>query len=220
MAMDNADLPTVNRILKREYARHDAPVVELTKARTNDPFLILLTTILSARTKDATTAEVSRRLFKTVKRPADLKKLTQKQLEKLIFPIGFYRTKAKHLRALPDVLSKRFNGKVPETIDELCELPGVGRKTANLVSTVAFDRYGICVDVHVHRISNRLGYVDTKTPLETEMALREKLPRRYWKTWNSHLVSYGQTVCTPTNPWCSKCPIAQHCPKLGVKRSR
>ena len=145
--------------------------------------------------------------------------MTQKQLERLIFPIGFYRTKARHLKKLPAALDK-FDGTVPETIDELCELPGVGRKTANLVSTVAFNKYGICVDVHVHRISNRLGYVKTETPLETEMALRAQLPRRYWKTWNSHLVSYGQTVCTPTNPWCSKCRIAKYCPKLGVKRSR
>lgn len=218
--MDTKDIPNVNRVLKREYAKHHAPVVELVHAQTRDPFRVLVATILSARTKDETTAAVSRRLFTKVKTPGDLKKIPLKKLEKLIFPIGFWHTKARHLKQLPRVMEDKFGGQVPATVEELCELPGVGRKTANLVVTVAFDRYGICVDVHVHRICNRLGLVSTTTPFETEMALRDILPKRYWKTWNSQLVSFGQTVCRPTSPRCSSCPIAKYCRRVGVTNSR
>lgn len=215
--MKITDVASVNRILKREYAKRRAPIVDLVKARTNDPFKILLATILSARTRDETTGEVSRRLFKVVTRPADLRKLTRKQLEKLIFPIGFFRSKAKHLKQLPDVLDDKFAGQIPDTIDALCELPGVGRKTANLVVAMAFDKPAICVDVHVHRISNRLGLLRTRTPLETEMTLRKMLPVRYWKTWNSYLVSFGQTVCTPLRPKCAECLLRSPCDRIGVE---
>jgi endonuclease III len=214
--MNTQDIPAVNRILKREYAKKHAPIVELIQAKTKDPFKVLVATILSARTKDETTSEVCRRLFKKVSKPADLRKFTVKQVEKLIFPIGFFRTKAKHLKQLPDALDRLYGGRIPDSIEELCELPGVGRKTANLVVTVAFDKYGICVDVHVHRICNRLGLIETSTPLETEMTLREILPRRYWKTWNSRLVSYGQTVCRPIGPKCEQCPISKCCNRIGV----
>ncbi len=210
------DIPAVDRILKKEYIRHNAPIIELEKARTNDPFKILVATILSARTKDQTTAEASRRLFKRVKTPKDLKKVPLKDIEKLIFPVGFYKTKAQHLKELPGVLDKLFNGVIPKTIEELCQLPGVGRKTANLVTAVAFDRPGICVDVHVHRISNRLGLVKTKTPFDTEMKLRKILPVKYWKTWNTYLVSHGQTICKPINPDCSACPIREYCNRIGI----
>lgn len=218
--MKTGDIAPVNRILKREYASRHAPIVELVHAQTRDPFKVLVATILSARTKDETTAEVSKRLFRVVNTPADLKKISLRRLGKLIFPIGFWRTKAKHLKQLPEVLCGKFDGKVPQTLEEMCELPGVGRKTANLVLTVAFDKYGICVDVHVHRICNRLGLISTVTPFESEMTLRKILPRRYWKTWNSQLVSFGQTVCAPTSPKCSSCPIRKYCDRVGVTRSR
>ena len=209
--MKEKDTPEVNRILKKEYARYDTPVIEFIHAQTKDPFKVLVSTILSARTKDQTTTEVVGRLFKKVKNANDLKKIPLKELEKLVFPAGFFRVKAKHLKQLPAVLEKEFKGKIPEDIDGLCKLPGVGRKTANLVVTVAFDKYGICVDVHVHRISNRLGLIKTKTPLETEMTLRKILPKRYWKTWNSQLVSYGQHTCKPINPMCDICKIRKYC---------
>jgi len=218
--MKVADIPSVNRILKREYLAHKAPILELIKVKTDDPFKVLVATILSARTRDETTAEVSARLFSKVDRPADLRRFNQRQMEKLILPIGFYRTKAKHLRQLPDALDKLFGGKIPDGIDDLCKLPGVGRKTANLVRSVAFDKPAICVDVHVHRISNRLGLLRTKTPLETEMRLRKALPLRYWKTWNRYLVSYGQRICTPTRPHCGDCPLHARCSRVGVTASR
>lgn len=214
--MTLSDLPSVNKTLKREYETHKAPIVDLIKAKTHSPFRILVATILSARTKDETTADVTRRLFKTVKKPADFRKLTRRQLETLIFPIGFYRTKAKHLKQLPDTLDRLYDGHIPETIDELCELPGVGRKTANLVVAMAFNTPAICVDVHVHRICNRLGFISTTTPRESEMALRDSLPKRYWITWNSYLVSYGQTVCRPINPHCERCAIRRYCDQFGV----
>ena len=215
--MKIGQLPTVNRILKREFEAGHAPVNELIKVQSRDPFKVLVTTILSARTKDETTAVVATRLFKTIRRPNDLEKLTQKQLERLILPIGFFRTKARHLRQLPGALAREFGGRVPATIDELCRLPGVGRKTANLVMTLAFDEPAICVDVHVHRISNRLGLVRTATPHETETALRALLPKRYWKSWNLYLVSFGQTVCLPRRPRCEVCPLRRYCDRVDVE---
>ena len=143
--------------------------------------------------------------------PAALARLSQAEIEKAIYPVGFYRDKARHLKALPGVLEEKFGGVLPNTVEELCELPGVGRKTANLTVAVGFDLPAICVDVHVHRISNRLGLVKTKTPLETEMALRKLLPVKYWKTWNSHIVSFGQTRCGPIRPKCDGCPIRGFC---------
>jgi endonuclease III len=214
--MTPADLPAVSRLLKRAYAGQQAPVIELIKAQSDDPFRILVGTILSARTQDATTAAACRRLFAVVQSPSDLRGLSVPAIAGLIYPVGFYRTKAAHLKQLPDVLDAKFGGRIPETIDALCTLPGVGRKTANLVVSVAFDKPGICVDIHVHRISNRLGLVRTTTPLATEMALRALLPRRYWKAWNRHLVSFGQTVCRPVNPRCGTCPLRAYCERVGV----
>ena len=138
------------------------------------------------------------------------------QIEKLIYPVGFYHDKARHLKELPKVLKEKFGGVLPNTVEELCELPGVGRKTANLTVAVGFDLPAICVDVHVHRITNRLGLIKTKTPFETEMTLRKILPVKYWKTWNSHLVSFGQSRCAPRNPDCAGCPIARYCPSRSV----
>lgn len=215
--MKISDLPIVIKALKKEYDKKQAPVVDLVKAQTNDPFKIMVATILSARTKDDTTAAACKRLFSKIDNYKELDKLTVKQLEKLIFPVGFYHNKAKYLADLPKALEKLFDGKVPDTIDELCQLPGVGRKTANLVVTMAFDKPAMCVDIHVHRISNRFGLLKTKTPLETEMKLREILPDKYWMTWNSYLVSFGQTLCSPINPKCNKCPITKYCNRIDVK---
>ena len=211
-----ADIPKVDRLLKREYAKHHAPIVDLVKAQTTDPFCILVATILSARTRDETTSAACRRLFDKARTPGDLARLTVRRIEKLIFPVGFYRVKAQHLKALPAALDREFGGDIPRTVDDLCRLPGVGRKTANLVVAVAFDRPAICVDVHVHRISNLFGFVRTTTPLETEMALRATLPRRYWKTWNRQLVSLGQTICTPRRPRCDACAARPHCARVGA----
>jgi len=213
--MDITDIPQVNRLLKREFKAHSAPIIELIEAQTHDPFSVLVGTILSARTKDACTAGAVKRLFAKAKGgvfvPEDLERLSVGEIEKLIFPVGFYHDKARHLKALPKVLKEKFGGVLPNTVEELCELPGVGRKTANLTVAVGFDLPAICVDVHVHRICNRLGLIKTKTPLETEMTLRKILPVRYWKTWNSHLVSFGQTRCAPVRPKCVDCPIRSFC---------
>lgn len=218
--MKPSDIPAVNRLLKKEFAKQHAPIIELVAAQTRDPFHVLVGTILSARTKDACTAGAVRRLFAEIASPDDLRKIPLERLEKLIFPVGFYHEKARHLKALPDVLQSRFGGVLPNTVEALCELPGVGRKTANLVVALGFDKPAICVDVHVHRISNRLGLLQTKTPFETEMALRQILPVRYWKTWNSYLVSFGQTRCAPRNPRCDDCPIRAFCNECNATRSR
>lgn len=216
------DIPAVDKALKKEFRRHSAPIIELIEAQTHDPFCVLVGTILSARTKDACTAGAVRRLFATAAgarfAPADLERLSAAEIEKLIYPVGFYRDKARHLKALPDVLDEKFGGVLPKTVEELCELPGVGRKTANLTVAVGFGLPAICVDVHVHRICNWLGLVKTSKPVETEMTLRKILPVRYWKTWNSHLVSFGQTRCDPVRPKCDGCPIARYChsPKKRV----
>ena len=209
-------IAAIDRALKREFAAHPAPIIELIEAQTHDPFSVLVGTILSARTKDACTAGAVKRLFAAARDPAvftpgDLERLSVGEIEKLIYPVGFYHDKARHLKALPKVLKERFAGVLPRTVEELCLLPGVGRKTANLTVAVGFDLPAICVDVHVHRINNNLGLVDTKTPLETEMALRRILPVKYWKTWNSHFVSFGQTRCDPVRPKCDGCPIAKYC---------
>ena len=206
------DIPAVDKALKREFQAHAAPIIELIEAQTHDPFCVLVGTILSARTKDACTAGAVKRLFAAGGNTADgLEKLSVAKLEKLIYPVGFFRDKARHLHELPKVLREKFGGVLPKTVEELCELPGVGRKTANLTVAVGFDLPAICVDVHVHRICNWLQLVDTKKPVETEMKLREILPVKYWKTWNSHLVSFGQTRCDPVRPQCEGCPIARFC---------
>ena len=205
----------IDKALERSFRSNSAPVIELVKAQTNDPFCVLVGTILSSRTKDACTAGAVRRLFSAAEgecfRPSDLERLSVEEIEKLIYPVGFYRVKARHLKMLPEVLAKEFAGNVPNTVEDLCALPGVGRKTANLTVAVGFDLPAICVDVHVHRICNNLGIVKTKTPLETEMMLREILPVKYWKTWNSYFVSFGQTICDPLRPKCALCPIVKFC---------
>jgi endonuclease III len=209
-------IDNVYRIVKEEFSKHSMPVVELIQQQTKDPFKVLITTILSARTKDETTANASKRLFSIIHNFSDLKKTSQSTIQRLIYPVGFYKIKARYLKQLPSAIEKKFNNQIPSTVDELVMLPGVGRKTANLVVAVAFDKPAICVDVHVHRICNRLGYIATKSPFETEMALREILPLAYWKTFNSFLVSFGQNTCRPINPLCNACPLMKICKRVNV----
>jgi endonuclease III len=218
--MKKFPIEQVYKILARETATYKVPIVDLVAVQTSDPAKVLIATILSARTKDETTSAACKKLFKRVHTVADLRKVTLKQLEKLIYPVGFYKTKARHLKKLPVVLDKKFGGVIPSTVEELIELPGVGRKTANLVVVVGFKKPGMCVDVHVHRISNRLGYISTKNPLQSEMALREKLPRRMWEVYNRMLVAFGQHLCRPVSPWCSGCPVKMDCKRVGVGKSR
>ncbi len=209
--MKVSDLDIVVPLLKNEFESRRAPIMELVAAQTSDPFAVLLGTILSARTKDACTAGAVTRLLKAAPTPEALDKLSKEEIEKLIYPVGFYHVKAEHLKALPGKLRERFNGVLPDTVEELCELPGVGRKTANLVVALGFNKPAICVDVHVHRISNRFGLLKTKTPFETEMTLRKILPEKYWMTWNSYIVAFGQNRCFPRNPKCTGCPIKEYC---------
>jgi endonuclease III len=211
------NIDKVYKALGERFQTYKSPVVDLVEAQTNDPFKVLVATILSARTKDETTTETVNILFQKVNTLDDLDKISESDLDKMIFKVGFHNTKAKHLKQLPAVMREKFDGKVPDEIDDLVQLPGVGRKTANLVRVIAFRKPGICVDVHVHRISNRLGYVKTKTPFETEMALRKKLPEKYWLCINSYMVAFGQNHCTPLNPHCDTCPIYDECKRVGVK---
>jgi endonuclease-3 len=184
------------------------------------PFRVLISCILSLRTQDATTAKASHRLFALADSPETMLKLTAKKIEKLIYPVGFYRTKAKNILEICQTLIDRYAGQVPDSIDELLKFRGVGRKTANLVVTLGYRKAGICVDTHVHRISNRWGYVKTATPEKTEFALRDKLPKKYWIEFNDLLVSFGQHLCRPISPVCSQCPIARYCSRVGVSLKR
>ncbi len=188
--------------------------------RRRDPFHVLMACLLSLRTKDETTGPAAARLFALADTPGGIQALTPRRIERAIFPVGFYHTKARVLRGVCRDLLVRFGGQVPDTIDALLTLKGVGRKTANLVVTQGFNKPGICVDVHVHRISNRWGYVKTKTPEQTEMALRLKLPRRHWIYYNDLLVPFGQHLCRPISPFCSRCPIERWCAKVGVTTHR
>ena len=214
------DVPKIIAILKREYRRWEMPSVTHTAKRSRDPFKVLISTILSLRTKDETTSVASKRLFKMADNPRDMLAISSRQIEKAIYPVGFYRTKAKIIRDVCKTLIENYNSRVPDDIDELLKLKGVGRKTANLVVTLGYGKPGVCVDTHVHRISNRWGYIETKTPFETEMALRERLPERYWVDYNSLLVAFGQTICRPISPKCTECPVEQFCEKIGVVKSR
>ena len=209
------------KIVKREIRQWEEPVVGVVaRMSARDPFRILISCLLSLRTKDKTTGEASARLFALAHTPAGLLKLSLKKIERAIYPVGFYRMKAKSIHAICRRLLDVYGGRVPDSIDELVTLSGVGRKTANLVVTVGYKKPGICVDIHVHRISNRWGYVKTKTPEETEEALREKLPKPYWITFNDLLVPYGQHVCLPVSPFCSRCKLIEYCDRVGVTRSR
>lgn len=213
----NREIPEMLRRIRRRVREWDVPVVGHYQ---QDPFQVLIACLLSLRTKDQTTKEASRRLFALARTPAALAALPVGRIEKAIYPVGFYKTKARRVKMISRLLLDRHEGKVPSDLDTLLSLPGVGRKTANLVVTLGFRKPGICVDTHVHRITNRWGYVTTKTPELTEAALRRKLPRRYWIELNDLLVAYGQNLCTPLSPFCSRCPLEAFCAKRGVGRSR
>ncbi len=218
--MKDDDIHIVLRVIKRSTQQWAVPVLEQLAKDGPDPFKILVACILSLRTRDKTTAEASDRLFALATDPFTMTNIDINELEKAIFPVGFYRTKAKQIREISKKICEEFHGKVPDTIEALVKLPGVGRKTANLVKTVGYRTPGICVDIHVHRICNRLGYVTTKLPDETELILRRKLPQKHWIVFNSLLVPFGQNQCTPTSPKCSSCPIDDFCQRVGVVTSR
>jgi endonuclease-3 len=207
-------------ILRREVPKWETPIVTLMAETYESPFRVLISCILSLRTQDATTAKASHRLFAVADLPEAILKLSAKKIEGLIFPVGFYKTKAKNILDICKTLVEHYGGKVPDEIDELLKLKGVGRKTANLVVTLGYKKPGICVDTHVHRISNRWGYVKTATPEKTEFALRAKLPKQYWIEYNDLLVSFGQHLCRPISPLCSQCPVAKYCDRIGVTISR
>lgn len=206
--------------LRRTRDHWNPTALALVAMENGDPFRVLIACILSLRTQDTTTGPAAARLFALADDPAAMLRLTPRQIERAIYPVGFYRTKARGILGICRDLLDRFGGRVPDEIDALLTLGGVGRKTANLVVTVGFNKPGICVDTHVHRISNRWGYVKTRTPEETEMALRARLPRRYWIGYNDLLVAFGQNVCHPISPRCSTCPIRTLCPRIGVTASR
>lgn len=209
------------RIVKREIRQWQEPVVGvIARESARDPFRILISCLLSLRTKDKTTADASARLFALAHEPATMLALPLDAIEHAIYPVGFYRTKAKSIHAICQRLLDVYGGVVPDTLEELLTLPGVGRKTANLVVTVGYGKPGICVDIHVHRISNRWGYINTSTPEQSEEALRRTLPKQYWITFNDLLVPYGQHLCQPVSPWCSRCKLIDICDRVGVTRSR
>lgn len=216
--MKAAPVDTVMRTLARAIDGMALPAIEkISEDHKTDPFKILIGTLLSARTQDATTHAASSRLFRRARTPRAMAKLSLAQIEELIYPVSFYRNKARFVKDTCDVLVTRYGGKVPQTLDELVTLPGVGRKTANLVMILAFaSRKNICVDIHVHRISNRLGWVTTRDPEDTEMALYEVAAARWWALINLYLVTWGQNVCRPVYPKCGVCVLAPHCPRIGV----
>jgi endonuclease-3 len=214
--MKERDIHSAIEILRREVPKWNTPIVTLMAETYESPFRVLISCVLSLRTQDATTAKASHRLFALADSPQAMVRLTAKRIEKLIFPVGFYKTKAKNILEICRTLIDRYGGNVPSEIDELLKLKGVGRKTANLVVTLGYGKPGICVDTHVHRISNRWGYVKTATPEKTEFALRARLPKRYWIEYNDLLVTFGQHLCRPISPMCSQCPIARYCDRVGV----
>ena len=218
--MTDRDIHAAIRILRRQVPKWETPIVTLMAETYESPFRVLISCILSLRTQDGTTAQASHRLFALADTPQKMVKLTAKTIEKTIFPVGFYRTKAKVIGEICRVLLRDYSGKVPDDIDELLKLKGVGRKTANLVVTLGYNKPGICVDTHVHRISNRWGYVNTTTPEKTELALRNKLPKQYWIEYNDLLVSFGQHLCRPISPLCSQCPVKKYCSQIGVTLRR
>ncbi len=210
--MNDKDIDKIMKELFKVTKSMPMPVVTEIKLVTNrDAYKILISTMLSLRTKDSTTRDASMRLFEKAGNPKDMLKLSEEEIAKLIYPVGFYRVKAKNILEVSKTIIDDYNGKVPDEIDELLKLRGVGRKVANLVVTEAFDKYGICVDTHVHRISNRFGYVSTKKPEQTEFALRKKLPKKYWRVYNDTLVIYGQNLCKPINPLCNQCSVSKYC---------
>ena len=207
-------------ILKKQVKTLELPWLENFAARDGDPFKVLISCLLSLRTQDKTTGAASERLFELASTPEALSRLSLQTIEKTIYPVGFYRVKAYTIKHLSRELIEKHRSQVPDTLEQLLTLKGIGRKTANLVLTRGFNKYGICVDTHVHRITNRWGLVKTNKPDETELALRNTLPKRYWKDLNGILVAFGQSICQPLSPFCSRCRIAVFCDKRNVSRKR
>jgi len=218
--MNDRDIHACIRLLRREVGRWKEPVVGVLAKASRDPFQILIATILSLRTRDRTTAEASERLFRLATTPAAMRRLPVRQIERAIYPVGFYRTKARQIREIARELQERYRGQVPDDMAALLTFKGVGRKTANLVVTLGFQKPGICVDIHVHRISNRWGYIQTRSPADSEQSLRKKLPKPYWIEYNDLLVPFGQNICTPISPRCSECKLIRYCSRVGVTSSR
>jgi len=211
----------IMRALARAIDGLELPAVEkISQKQEDDPFQVLIATLLSARTQDATTLAASTRLFRVVRTPETMARIPVKRIERLIYPVSFYRHKARHVKATCRILIEKFRGRVPGTMEELLTLPGVGRKTANLVLILSFKSHrNICVDTHVHRISNRLGWVRTRTPEETEQSLYKSTASRWWPYLNLYLVTWGQHVCRPISPRCSGCALAEWCARVGVSRT-
>ena len=218
--MKDSQINIVIKILKKELAVGTMPIVSHLAEDQCDPFVILISTLLSLRTKDEVTAVATERLFELASTPEEMLKVPLDKIAKVIYPVGFYRVKARNIHHTCRELIKRFGSKVPDDINDLLSIKGVGRKTANLVVSLAYGKDAICVDTHVHRISNRLGYVKTKTPEETEFALRKKLPRRHWIIYNTIMVAFGRQTCKPVSPLCSQCPVNKYCDRIDVTISR
>lgn len=218
--MKAGEIHTVIATLREEYKKWKTPAVTIVAQCNGSPFKVLISCIISLRTKDEVTALASARIFAQAQTPEEMAELSVEKISQLIYPAGFYRTKADQIALLSRRLVEEFQGTVPDEIDRLLQFKGVGRKTANLVMTLGFGKPGICVDTHVHRICNRLGYVETKTPEETERVLRERLPHEYWMEINDLLVAFGQNHCLPVSPRCSSCRLYDICDRVGVKVSR
>jgi len=217
--MDNRNIDKIFSILEAEVVHFKVPIVGRV-AMEKDPFKVLVSTMLSLRTKDSVTEDATKRLFSIASGPEALSRLKIPTIETAIYPVAFYKTKALNILKVSRIILDHYHGKVPDDMDELLKLPGVGRKTANLVIILGFNAMGICVDTHVHRITNRWGYVSSKNADETEMKLRNKLPKKYWKRINDLLVPYGQNLCTPISPYCSKCKLFTYCKRVRVKTHR
>lgn len=219
--MKRADIHRVYDLLEEAYLSMEEPsVTKISKQTKRDPFRVLVSCLISLRTKDEVTLEASVRLFEAADNPEKMLKLTEDEIAELIYPAGFYKTKSVTIKNICKVLIDEYSGKVPDEIDELVKLKGVGRKTANLVIVEGYGRPAVCVDTHVHRIFNRLGYIKTSNPDKTEMELRKHLPEKYWVRINEILVAYGRSVCRPVSPYCSSCRISEYCDKVSVTTRR
>ena len=218
--MNDDHIHPIIRLLEENLKSWELPIVTHLSETDHDPFEILISTLLSLRTKDEVTAVATSRLFRLAQSPAEMLKLPEADILKAIYPVGFYRNKPKTIHHICRELIDRYDARVPDEIDALLTLKGVGRKTANLVVSLGFGKPAICVDTHVHRISNRLGYVSTKTPEQTEQALRLKLPAPYWMNYNTLMVAFGRHICRPLSPLCSRCPVFVYCDRKNVNKSR
>lgn len=212
----NRQIGRVLQLIRHAISAWEPPALNKIAEESHDPFRVLISCIMSQQTKDHVTEVASARLYRLADRPETILALSERRIARAIYPVSFFRTKARTIREVCRTLLTRFAGRVPDSLEELLSLKGVGRKTANLVLTVGYRKSGICVDTHVHRISNRWGYVTTKTPEQTEMALRRKLPKRHWIYYNDLLVPFGQHLCRPISPFCSRCPVARWCARIGV----